>query len=72
MQERQRYFESRMAKNQAQELLSKDVCCLKIKYFNQLTDLIVLQDTWPSGSTFRGEVELKRLGFTAYSSTYIF
>jgi hypothetical protein len=30
MQERQRYFENRMAKNQAQELLSKDVCCFNI------------------------------------------
>jgi hypothetical protein len=29
MQERQRYFENSMAKNQAQELLSKEVC-LKI------------------------------------------
>ena len=33
MQERQRYFENRMAKNQAQELLSKDVC---FKRFNIL------------------------------------
>jgi hypothetical protein len=30
MQERQRYFESRLAKTQAQELMSKDVCYLNI------------------------------------------
>ena len=45
MQERQRYFENRLAKNQAQALLSKDVCFLKIQYPDQLMDLIVLQDT---------------------------
>lgn len=44
MQERQRYFESRMAKAQAQELMSEDVCCLTTRYYNQLIDLIV-QDT---------------------------
>lgn len=41
MQERQRYFENRMAQTQAQELLSKDVCDLMTKYSNKLINFII-------------------------------
>ena len=36
MQERQRYFENSMAKNHAQELLSKEVCCLIDSIFQSI------------------------------------